>query len=511
MPSLVLYYLAVFGAAVVLAAVFTRFVRDFSVRHGLVSTPAAERHVHRVAIPRLGGVAIVATIFAVVGLSVATVHLMGIAHLFPHLRNLLLLLAGGLVVFAVGVYDDLRHARPALKILAQTIAACLIYAGGFRFFGFELFHQGESALATAVGLPLTIVWVVWITNAFNLIDGLDGLAAGSALLPASIMFVVALIHPNVIVATLSLALVGSILGFLRYNFNPATIFLGDSGSMFIGFLLSALSLVGRQKTSTLISVATLVLLFGLPILDTVLSVIRRAISGRPIFAPDREHIHHKLLDLGLSHRAVVVLLYGASAVFALASVLVLVRNGTVVGIVLLMLFVGVVVGVRVLGYSELIEISRAASGQRGKLMKNIGIRKCIERMKRIGTAEELAQVVFEALSVHCDFFSCTLQGAGARLFTDGLGHTEQMHWRGSEYIEGGPAWELRLAIGSSERYLGVLEMGGCRCDTSPHIDLDLISGEFIPALADAICRLSGEQPSVATIAVSSKQAAGATS
>src|SRR5258708_9948174 len=163
-----------------------------------------------------------------------------------------------------------------------------------------------------LGLPLTILWVLAITNAFNLIDGLDGLAAGSALFSTLVAFVVALLNGYSLVTVMTIALAGAILGFLRYNFNPATIFLGDSGSLFIGFLLSALALAGAQKAPTIVAVAIPVVSFGLPILETSLSILRRLISGRPVFTADREHIHHKLLQHGLTHRQVVIVLLPAS-------------------------------------------------------------------------------------------------------------------------------------------------------------------------------------------------------
>src|SRR6202023_4148786 len=170
----------------------------------------------------------------------------------------------------------------------------------------------------AIGLPITVLWVIGITNAFNLIDGLDGLAAGSALFSTLVVFVVAIFSGSSLVSLLTIALAGAILGFLRFNFNPATIFLGDCGSLFIGFILSALALEGAtQKAPTVIAVAIPVVSFGLPILETTLSILRRLISGRPVFTADREHIHHKLLQHGLTHRQVVIVLYGVSAVFAL--------------------------------------------------------------------------------------------------------------------------------------------------------------------------------------------------
>ena len=163
---------------------------------------------------------------------------------------------------------------------------------------------------------------------------MDGLAAGSALFSTLVVFVVALLSHSSAVSFMSLVLAGAILGFLRFNFNPATIFLGDCGSFFIGFMLSVLALYGAEKSPTIIAVAIPVVSFGLPILETALSMVRRFISGRPVFTADREHIHHKLLQLGLSHRQVVITLYAVSALFALLSLFLLWPTGSTLGLVL---------------------------------------------------------------------------------------------------------------------------------------------------------------------------------
>jgi len=198
----------------------------------------------------------------------------------------------------------------------------MLFLGGLRIVNIPVLF-GDHRLPWIVGWAFTVLWVLAITNAFNLIDGLDGLAAGSALFSTMVVFVVALLNGPTLVTVMTIALAGAILGFLRFNFNPATIFLGDSGSLFIGFVLSALALKGAQKAPTIVAVAIPIVSFGLPILETALSIVRRLISGRPIFTADREHIHHKLLQNGMTHRQVVILLYGVSAIFAMLSLFLL--------------------------------------------------------------------------------------------------------------------------------------------------------------------------------------------
>src|SRR5260370_25123758 len=175
-----------------------------------------------------------------------------------------------------------------------------------------------------------------------------------------VMFVISLLRHNFVVSFIAIALAGAILGFLRFNFNPATIFLGDSGSLFIGFMLSALALAGSQKTPTIVAVAIPVVSFGFPILETVLSVLRRFLNGQPLFSADRQHIHHRLLDLGFSQRKAVVLLYGVSALFGLLSIFLINPGGPSGGIVLFVLGAGLWVGVQHLGYNELFELRRVA-------------------------------------------------------------------------------------------------------------------------------------------------------
>src|SRR5256884_144884 len=179
----------------------------------------------------------------------------------------------------------------------------MLFAGGLRILNLP-FLFGAQHFTLTVGLPITIVWVLAITNAFNLIDGLDGLAAGSALFSTVVVFVVAVFSGSSLVSLLTISLAGAIVGFLRFNFSPATIFLGDCGSLFIGFMLSALALAGAGKTPTIVAVAIPVISFGLPVLETVLSVFRRFLSGQPLFTADRGHIHHRLLERGFSQQQV---------------------------------------------------------------------------------------------------------------------------------------------------------------------------------------------------------------
>ena len=310
-------FFGIFFLSLLLAFVFTRSVRDFASRHGWVATPSQERHLHSTPLPRLGGVAIFISFSLSLLAAAALTSFIPSLHSTFSLKTLLTILAPATLIFLLGIYDDLYSAGPYLKFAVQAVAATALFAGGLRILDIPVLF-GHHQLPVFIALPLTILWVLAITNAFNLIDGLDGLAAGSALFSTLVTFVVALLSGQSLITMMTIALAGAILGFLRYNFNPATIFLGDSGSLFIGFLLSALALAGAQKAPTIVAVAIPVVSFGLPILETALSILRRLISGRPVFTADREHIHHKLLQHGLSHRQVVIVLYGSLCRFCLA-------------------------------------------------------------------------------------------------------------------------------------------------------------------------------------------------
>ncbi len=245
-------YIVVFLAALLTSATLTRLVRDYSIGHGWVSLPDSERHVHTHPIPRLGGVAIFLTLWGLTLLAHSLPGNFGMhAFLFSHLS--LKIMGPATIVFLVGLVDDFCGLSAYTKFGAQALAALLLFANGLGISNLSILSS-HPHWGWVVGIPLTILWVVWITNAFNLIDGLDGLAAGSALFTTLVSVFVALIYDNEVVLFLTLALAGAITGFLRYNFNPASIFLGDCGSLLIGFLVSGIAIAGSHKSPTIVAV-----------------------------------------------------------------------------------------------------------------------------------------------------------------------------------------------------------------------------------------------------------------
>lgn len=490
-------YLTVFVACTLLSFVLTRRIRNLAIARGWAAAAVSARHIHQSPIPRLGGVAIYIAFVCVIGLSLllpagASVS----AHLVP--RNVFWILGAATVVFLLGLYDDIYSARPAAKFLVQGLAAVMLYLGGFGIF---LVPLSGAPLMAWLSLPLTILWVLWITNAFNLIDGIDGLAAGSALFSTLAVFVVSLASSNAFVAILSLGMAGAVLGFLRFNFNPATIFLGDSGSLFIGFMLSALALAGAQKSSTVVAVAIPVVSFGLPILETVISVLRRFLSGQPVFGADREHIHHKLLERGLSQRQSVIILYAVSAALGLLSLLLLNPSGPTVGVVLFVVGMGIWVGVQNLGYHEFVEIRRVAQrtiDQKKIIVNNLALRRASGQLMKARSLAAICEILDQAFdSNDFDRFHFELSPWLRRRMNDPLNRAvydgayawQKQPSETSFERSHLPAWSLTLdLIDPAQQGLGAFTVFRACNDKPLLVDINLLTTEFRTALANAVRR-----------------------
>ena len=414
------------------------------------------------------------------------------------LAPLATILPPAILIFLLGIYDDRRNASPLLKFSVQAVAGAMLFAGGLRILALPVLF-GTHKFSGVTGLGLTILWVIAITNAFNLIDGLDGLAAGSALFSTLVVFVVALLGNMSLISLVALALAGAIVGFLRYNFNPATIFLGDCGSLFIGFMLSALSLFGSQKTPTIVAVAIPMVSFGLPILETSLSVLRRLISGRPVFTADREHIHHKLLQLGMSHREVVIVLYGVSAIFALLSLFLLWPTGSTLGLVLAVLGTGIWIGVQHLGYLEFGELRRVAQRtvtQRQVFVNNLAIRRAAEELKMASDFGDICRILgaafeendFDEFELRPEFHSGSVELAVAQ-----PGACSPMRWR-KPGIDAAPGfrntWSLHLdLLSASNHYCGTLIVFRRYAQPDLQTDVNLLTSILATNLADALNRI----------------------
>jgi UDP-GlcNAc:undecaprenyl-phosphate GlcNAc-1-phosphate transferase len=339
--------LVAFIGALLLSVLLTPAVRRFALEIGAVDSPG-ERRVHQTVIPRMGGIAIAAAFFLPL-ICLFAFETAAARVFFEHPMRMVGLTLGGLLVCGIGVLDDLRGVRASHKLLVQILAGAVAYLCGFRIDAVWLPFVGHLDMGV-FGLLVTTLWVVAITNAINLIDGLDGLAGGVAFFACITNFVVAGINQDAAVLLLSASLGGALLGFLLYNFNPATIFMGDSGSMFLGYVLGTTSILGNAvRSSTTIAILVPLIALGLPLIDTLFAMVRRFLERRPIFAADRGHIHHRLLALGLTHRRAVLTLYALSIMFTAGAIIVSIGRNWQIGAALAVLSVMVVGVIRAMG------------------------------------------------------------------------------------------------------------------------------------------------------------------
>ena len=310
--------------AAIVALISTPVVRSLAFKVGAVDVPKDARRMHKHPIPRMGGLAIF------FGFILSVLLFMP---LNEQLRGMLL---GGVLIVVLGIFDDI-YALPAKpKFLVQILAALIaVYAGNkVEFLSNPNIFSSEPYWELGwFAIPFSVLWIVGITNAVNLIDGLDGLACGVSTISSTTLLVIALTVAEPDVAILMAALAGACLGFLPYNLNPAKIFMGDTGSTFLGFILATVSIQGLFKVHMIISFAVPFLMLGLPIFDTCFAILRRVSKGQSPMAPDRGHIHHRLIDMGFSQKQTVAVLYVISAILGLSAVVL-----TTSGIVKAMLF-----------------------------------------------------------------------------------------------------------------------------------------------------------------------------
>jgi UDP-GlcNAc:undecaprenyl-phosphate GlcNAc-1-phosphate transferase len=308
----------VLSAGIVYAA--TIVVVRYAHRLGAVDRPAARR-VHTEPIPNWGGLAIfLGSMMAILTL-VVPARKQPLTEV-PMDKALWAMILGGAVLYVTGAIDGIREIRAPYKLGLQIVAAMIAIGGGVRITTLGTVPGGYLALGPIWGPALTGIWIVGVTNAINLIDGLDGLAAGVCAIASGTLTLLALLQGQVQVAVIWAILCGACLGFLPHNFYPARIIMGDGGAYYLGFMMACVAVVGAFKTQAAIAIVIPVIALGIPIFDTTFAVARRLSTGQGAFKPDRKHIHHRLLDLGLTHRQVVIVLYAVS--FALCAVSLLV-------------------------------------------------------------------------------------------------------------------------------------------------------------------------------------------
>lgn len=296
-----------FIIAFLISLVVTPVIRKLAFRVGAVDRPDA-RKVHSRVMPRMGGLAV----YLAFVITILVVE--------PMSKDILGLLAGGSLILLLGVADDIFNISPRGKLFGQIVAAGVLVAFGVTILRVTNPFGNTIELPKILGGTLTIIWIVGVTNAVNLIDGLDGLAAGLSSIAGITLAVIGWFEGEIIITLPAVILSASILGFLKYNFHPAKIFMGDSGSLFLGYTLAGLSVMGLTKGAAVVSIFVPILILGIPIFDTLYAIIRRFINNQPIFEADKGHLHHRLLAIGLSHRQTVLCIYGISILLGVSAI-----------------------------------------------------------------------------------------------------------------------------------------------------------------------------------------------
>ncbi len=394
-----------------LCLLLTPLCRDLFIRAGLVDRPDAERKFHLRAVPRVGGIPIVLACSGAFAMLYWFFGNRGGRIYIQHGQILHAVLPASVVIFSVGLLDDLVGLKPWQKLLGQIVAASLAI-----YFGVQL---STTHMPHFVGILASMIWLICCTNAVNLIDGMDGLATGVSLLSTLTTLVVALMYGRYGLALATAPLAGALLAFLRYNFSPASVFLGDCGSLTVGFMLGCFGLVWSQHTVSLIGLAAPLMALALPLTDVGLAVTRRFLRNAPIFGADRGHIHHRILALGFSTSRAALILYGACCATATMA-LVMTMDPRRLGwpmLIIFFLFTGL--GIRQLGY---VEFSAAK-----KLLSRTSLRRAVQEEIHL---EELRTALTDADTIEDCWVvvrsACReLRFASAQLKVDGVSYYEE--------------------------------------------------------------------------------------
>jgi UDP-GlcNAc:undecaprenyl-phosphate/decaprenyl-phosphate GlcNAc-1-phosphate transferase len=430
-----LFLIFTLGAlAVVLALIVTPLVRDHVGEWGFLDHPDGVRKKHASPIPRVGGIAIVISYVATFAIALA-LPFSYTDHLHRALPDILPLALVGSVVFLTGVLDDLIGLAAWQKLMGVAGASVLAYFAKVRV---DIHLMPGLPAWPWLGFAITVIWLVGCTNAFNLIDGMDGLAAGVGLVATVTMLIAALAQGHLPLALATMPLAGCLLGFLRYNFSGASVFLGDSGSLLIGFMLGCYGAVWSEKSVTLVALTVPLLAVSIPLLDVVLSILRRFLRDRPIFQADRGHIHHRLLDLGLSPRSAVLTMYGVCALVALLSLVASALHNQLSGLIVILFGGAVWFGIRQLDYTEFASASRMFLG--GKFRRIIDVEARLADFKgALAKAASLEECWAQIRTGSQDFgFHEVRMSLGGQTFRDGSSDATK------------PRWQLRIPLSDSQ-------------------------------------------------------------
>ena len=295
---------------------------------GAVDIPKDERRMHQNKMPKLGGVAVIAGFLISIIYLLFVVTIEGSVNVFGqenYIKKLIGILLGIIVITITGILDDIKTLKPYQKLFGQVLAAVIVIAFGLQIDAINISKLPQIGFNRGLSIFITLIWIVGITNAINLMDGLDGLSSGISLISCISLLIIFALNNSPMIAILTISsLIGALVGFLPFNFAPAKTFIGDTGSNFLGFMLSVISILGVAKTYTIAVIVLPMLVLGLPILDVVWAIIRRIIKGKSIkaiFRADNEHVHHKLVKRGFTQKQAVLILYGASAIFGMFAII----------------------------------------------------------------------------------------------------------------------------------------------------------------------------------------------
>ena len=318
-------YIAAFASAFAISMVATPFAKKVSEKLGAIDYPKA-RGMHTKPMPRLGGIAIVLGFMITVLVLYRFVNDINIKHFCGFI-------AGAIVIVGVGIVDDSRQLPARVKLVFQIIAALLVIGSGIRI---NVVMWPVTTYLQKLSAPITLIWIIGITNAVNLIDGLDGLAAGVSSIASICLMVLCILTGTESAVVFTAALAGSCLGFLPRNFNPAEIFMGDTGATFLGYVLAVTSIMGVFKGYAVLALVVCLLSIGLPIFDTLCAMLRRAATHKPIMQADRGHLHHKLIDSGYTQKQAVLIMYGISLVLAILAIIIAIKDSRALAVAVLM-------------------------------------------------------------------------------------------------------------------------------------------------------------------------------
>ncbi|HEY0786842.1 MAG TPA: MraY family glycosyltransferase [Acidobacteriaceae bacterium] len=439
--------------AFLLCSIATPLCRNLCLRLKIVDHPDGTRKLHCKPIPRVGGVPIVLSYAGAVALMAAVAPRAALIHI-QHQALLWSMLPAVALVFATGLLDDLVGLRPSHKLVGQVVAAVFAVTFGARI------HLLTGVPSSAwITLPLSVLWLLGCTNAFNLIDGLDGLASGVGLFATVTVLFAAMLQGNMGLAMATIPLAACLLAFLRYNFSPASIFLGDCGSMTIGFLLGCFGLIWSQKSATLLGMSAPVMAMAVPLIDVGLSIGRRFLSSRPIFEADRGHIHHRLLAKGLKPRNVALILYGVCGIAAMLSLLQSVVAYQFRGLTVVLFCALALYGVKRLGYVEFQLARRMLS--RKSILRSLQEELYLHDLKLLLESAQTVEACWAVVSTACQ---------------DMQFDSVQMQLKGREFEANGTmcaatySWQLTVSLGTT----GYLRLARLRESDSPRLMMSVV-------------------------------------